>query len=359
MWTNILIFTALLRVVDSDPTPELHDKNEEYQLLEEAVLVFGSHFSGKDTLLQILTKDNKDLTSTYASPGKYKIVSHNGLDVENSMGQALYPVLMSNNENFVDFYNCPAFDISRSNRDHFVMDFYFRKMLKSVETIKFMFVIDFDSVNSDDSYRLYSELVQFISRLSNVQNKFENSMMLVISKADPFLHDEDIYQVFKNVQSSFENTADSNPNLQSINNIFQNRENLAISRLPSAFGSLKENAAVQAEKKYIFDVLQRIPAVNLNHNEITSFLVNKSENDFKEVLVNIFNQLHINNFNLYFIGTRMGKRKFGDGSRSWNIMGSWQNTENNPARQRLLRTFSYLGWNFKNSQRCSRRNEKM
>lgn len=142
---------AVLLLLHHAGARELVDIKSEFLPLKNTVVVIGPWRSGKDELVKTMSMDNTKFRTIRTHDGDLHLVDNDENFVDNSMDNFHYPVLFKDGSTLTNFYLCPRFDSSRLSMIDFVVDYFTTKMLKSVASIKYVFVIDWNYLQTGNS----------------------------------------------------------------------------------------------------------------------------------------------------------------------------------------------------------------
>lgn len=282
-------FLGLFLLAQYASAIELVEIKSKFAPVKKAIVVVGGWRSGKNELVKIMTADNSLLRTVRTQDGDHHVIDANGNFLDNTMDHLYYPVLFTDKSTRLNFYVCPTLDSSRVPMLDFLVDFFTTQMMKSVISVKFLFVIDWNYFQKGNPTTYYLELVRGISLLVPNLDRFQNSMFLVVTKARTTQNNDELVrgaldflslmdEYFQKEAKTVTNSGSREDNLryQKITWIFKNQARIGISHYINAKGVLSNNPEFQADKRKILEMMERSNYTEITPGDIGSALNPKS-----------------------------------------------------------------------------------
>lgn len=157
------------------------DKRIKFSKNKDLILVLGNVQSGKTSVVQWLAGDNSKLISKEVNEGSGEFIIEDGGRIGNS---TIFPELVEDAETNSVYYDCPGFGDTTSTSYDMAKTYLVKKMADYAESVKIVFVVNYNSVRmgtaQDDFMRLVQHAIEFVKDV----NKFKGSLSIVASKVE-------------------------------------------------------------------------------------------------------------------------------------------------------------------------------
>lgn len=177
--------TSISNSVEEDIINFWQTNNEKLNLgtKRDVVLFFGMTGSGKTTTVLFLIDDELQAVEHPEGSGKFIITDKNGKIGNNSVeSQTIIPDLMEDSASKSVYFDCPGFQDNRGIKYDVTSAFSIKKLLTFARAVKFVFSIDFDSVQAGADKSQFHGLLQFVYYLIKDIDKFSNGIAVVVTK---------------------------------------------------------------------------------------------------------------------------------------------------------------------------------
>lgn len=162
----------------------MNDKQQKIHLTEsqEAVVIFGEEGTGKSTVATLLSGGN--LVSIRKN-GQFVIIDDNSRIATDSKAKTLVPEMFTCANSSMVLYDCPDFGNNGKTEDGIVMKYFLNKLFGHLKSVKFVFVISYQSFLDDEEFNKHFEnlIRQATSLLQNIE-KFRDGIGLIVTKVD-------------------------------------------------------------------------------------------------------------------------------------------------------------------------------
>lgn len=161
------------------------DKLIDKKLNNDIVLLLGNTGSGKSTLAQYIVGNLNHLRSV-KSGIDYVIINNKEKDSRRStiISKTLYPELIVDSETHTNYYDCPGFRDTRSAAHEITATYFTKKIIDSARSVKLVFTVNHSSVRDGNDRNDFMELLKHATNLIKDIKKFNNSIMLVVTKVE-------------------------------------------------------------------------------------------------------------------------------------------------------------------------------
>lgn len=159
---------------------------------DKIILVIGNTGSGKSTLVHYVAGDNSQMESVKKKRG-FMIIDYLDKDINKTTSKTesrtLVPEMIAENGNV--WYDCPGFGDTRNDTVEIATTFLFKSVIERAKFIKFVLVINYDSVNDEISNRYdFDKLLSHTTQLVKNVKQFNKSFSMVVTRVGNFYIDD-------------------------------------------------------------------------------------------------------------------------------------------------------------------------
>ncbi|XP_014272666.1 uncharacterized protein [Halyomorpha halys] len=269
------------------------DKSIDEKVNRDIVLILGNTGSGKSTLAQYIVGHLNHLTSV-KSGVDYIIVDEKEKVSRRStiISKTLYPELIEDSEMDTNYYDCPGFSDTRSAAHEITSTYFTKKIIDSARSVKLVFTVNHSSVRDGIDRNGFIELLRHATNLIKNIRKFQNSIMLVVTKVDQLAETDDeiissVANFINNVktdlqQNSFPSFGENfcTQAIEFIDVILTSTEGyfrrIGIFKRPKAPGKLSTMQSYKSERDYLNKMLKENIQYTKVNNDDFGFTVSDS-----------------------------------------------------------------------------------
>lgn len=307
---------------------EEHSANFHLGSKNDVVLVFGAAGSNKNILTSLITNTHLE---SIESDGEFRVIK---VYYKNAEFDKTIPNLLTDEQNDVDFYDCPAISNPKDVDEELTATSTLQKLLNFAQSIKFLFIVSHAQLTGDDG-SVFLELVRYATGLIKDVEKYRDGIALAVTYVP--------------------NSEDDASNVESVTNSLQQIKNDLSKKVPDATGD-EERQQTEREVLFIDTLLEKtesghtkigvmqnpdraglLSEMPLIQNEKTTILkiinenlryIRKEDNDFRFTIsdtskekisnfVNLLNNQLVSQFNTISADLRsflLGKEKLSSNS---------------------------------------------